>query len=42
VTKQRTATPGCYICDPDSFLSDEEPCMECFMDWLNTPEEVTA
>jgi hypothetical protein len=26
-------TPGCYICDPAEFHSDEEPCMECFMRW---------
>ena len=26
-------TPGCYICDPAAFFSDEEPCMACFMRW---------
>jgi len=28
-------TPGCYICDPSAFDSDEEACMACFMRWLD-------
>lgn len=31
----REPTPGCWICDPESFYSDEEPCSTCEADWID-------
>lgn len=32
--RDRPFTPGCYICDPAAFSSDEEPCQACEQEWI--------